>query len=154
MTIQGRHRTVPVLSRSKFVKLAASAAQPESMQEVCPAAPTSASRARKKTDIRIDAVTISYEEYRYRAPVKFARAVMDRASILTVECQVRTASGQVAHGVGTMPFNHIFSDPSKTMSNEAKNNAMKALAAEIARVIQNHGQFGHPLELNAELAPL
>src|SRR5258706_9833133 len=44
----------------------------------------------KMTDIRIERVTFSFDDYRYRAPVKFAGALMDRATLLTVECTVRT----------------------------------------------------------------
>src|SRR2546425_6874192 len=66
----------------------------------------------RKSNIRIEDVSLSYQEYIYRAPVKFAGAVMDRASVLTVKCRVRTADGKIAHGFGSMPFNHIFSYPS------------------------------------------
>src|SRR5688572_7999806 len=84
----------------------------------------------KMTDVRVERVTFAFEDYRYRAPVKFAGALMDRATLLTVECSVRTRTGKVATGIASMPFNHIFSYPSKAMSHEAKNSAMKALAAE------------------------
>ena len=92
----------------------------------CAAIPSGSSR--KKSDVRIEQITYSYDEYIFRAPVGFAGALADRASIVTVKCSVRTAGGKVASGFGTMPFNHIFSFPSKKMANETKNNARKALA--------------------------
>jgi hypothetical protein len=107
----------------------------------------------KPSDIRVEGMAISYEEHLYRAPVKFAGAIMDRATVLTVACEVRTREGKTARGVATMPFNHIFSYPSKTMSHEAKNNAMKALAEELAKVTRGHGGYGHALELYWDLAP-
>ena len=109
---------------------------------------------RKNTDIRIERVSFHFDDFVYRAPVKFAGAVMDRATLLTVECAVSTAGGKSATGVGYMPFNHIFSYPSKTMSHDAKNSAMKALAAQIAKVSGDYSEYGHPLDINWALAPL
>src|SRR4051812_45209637 len=85
---------------------------------------------RKKSDIRIERISHHYDHYRYRVPMKFAGEVMDRATLITVECEVRTLDGRTGAGFGAVPFNHIFSYPSKTMSHEAKELAMKALAEE------------------------
>src|SRR4051812_29052738 len=82
--------------------------------------------SRKPTDIRIERVRFRFEDVVYRSAVKFAGALMDRATLITVECDVRTRSGKVASGVALMPFNHIFSYPSKRLTNDAKNDAMKA----------------------------
>jgi hypothetical protein len=108
---------------------------------------------RKATDIRIETVSVEFEDYVYRAPVAFAGAVMDRATLLTVRCSVRTPGGKAARGFGSIPFNHIFSFPSKKISHETKNNAMKALAGEIAKVTGAYSEFGHPIEINWDLAP-
>jgi L-alanine-DL-glutamate epimerase-like enolase superfamily enzyme len=112
-----------------------------------------AGAGRKKTDIRIENISFGYDEHVFRAPVGFAGAVVKRATLATVRCSVRTAGGKVAGGFGAMPFNHTFSFPSKTLSDEAKNDAMKALATEIARVTGSYHEYGHPLEMNRELAP-
>ena len=109
--------------------------------------------SRKNSDIRIDHISFGYDEYTFRAPVGFAGAVVDRATIVTVRCSVRTAGGKVAGGFGSMPFNHTFSFPSKTMTNETKNEAMKALANELAKVTGAYQEFGHPIEINWDLAP-
>ena len=74
--------------------------------------------------------------------------------MVTVKCSVRTAGGKVASGFGSMPFNHTFSFPSKKLTNETKNDAMKALAAEIAKVTGGYQEFAHPIEINWDLAPL
>src|SRR5206468_10077775 len=92
------------------------------------------SASRKKSDIRIDHISFGYDEHIFRAPVGFAGATVSRATMVTVKCSVRTAEGKVASGFGSMPFNHTFSFPSKTLSNEIKNDAMKALATELAKV--------------------
>ena len=109
---------------------------------------------RKMTDVQIERVSFGYDEHIFRAPVGFAGAVVSRATMVTVKCSVRTAGGKVASGFGSMPFNHTFSFPSKTLSNEIKNEAMKALAAELTKVTGDYREFGHPLDINWDLAPL
>ncbi len=109
---------------------------------------------RKPTDIQIERISFGYDEHNYRAPVGFAGAVMRKATLVTVRCSVRTAGGKVASGFGSIPFNHTFSFPSKTLSDEAKNDAMKALATELAEVSRSYKEFGHPLDINWDLAPL
>src|SRR6185503_18018678 len=110
--------------------------------------------SRKKSDIRVDQFSFGYDEDIFRAPVGFAGAVVDRATRVTVRCSVHTAGGKVASGFGSMPFNHTFSFPSKKLTNESKNDAMKALASEIAKVTGSYSEFAHPIEINWELAPL
>jgi L-alanine-DL-glutamate epimerase-like enolase superfamily enzyme len=90
----------------------------------------------------------------FRAPLKFARTVVNRATLLTVNCTVRTRAGKVATGFGTMPLNYVFSFPSEKMSEEARLGAMKSLAEEIAKTTGTYEGFGHPIEINWELAPL
>ena len=112
------------------------------------------STERKRSDIRIGRISFGYDEHIFRAPVGFAGAVVNRATIVTVRCSVRTAGGKVASGFGSMPFNHTFSFPSTRLSNEIKNDAMKALAAELGKVTGGYKEFGHPLDINWDLAPL
>jgi L-alanine-DL-glutamate epimerase-like enolase superfamily enzyme len=110
--------------------------------------------SRKKSDIRIARISFGYDEHVFRAPVGFAGAVVDRATMVTVRCSVRTAGGKVASGFGSMPFNHTFSFPSKKLTSETKNDAMKALAAELAKVTGGYGEFAHPIEINWDMSPL
>lgn len=139
---------IRTVTRRKFVKNAAAFAGLFSGVGVLSAAWP------KKTDIRIENISHSYEEHVFRAPVGFAGAVVNRATMVTVKCSVRTAAGRVGRGFGSMPFNHTFSFPSKTLSNETKNDAMKALAAEIAKVSGRYQEFAHPVDVNWDLAPL
>src|SRR5207245_9238152 len=53
-----------------------------------------------------------------------------------------------------MSCNHISSDPSSKMSHDAKNSAMKALAGQLAKATGSYQDFGHPIDINWELAPL
>src|SRR5262249_49934430 len=90
----------------------------------------------------------------FRSPLKFARTVVTRATLLTVNCTVRTRAGQVGEGFGTMPLYYAFSYPSKKVPEQDRLAAMKKLAEEIAKVTGSYKEYGHPIEINWELAPL
>jgi L-alanine-DL-glutamate epimerase-like enolase superfamily enzyme len=107
----------------------------------------------RKTDIRLEHVTISYEEYKYRTPIKFGGHVVDRATVLNVNCSVRTGDGRLANGFGSMPLGNIWSFPSKTMSYETTLAAMRALAGDLARITAGYPEFGHPIDINWALEP-
>lgn len=112
------------------------------------------SAATRKTDICIEDVSISYQEYLYRTPLKFGGHVVDRETVLNVNCSVRTAGGQVAKGFGSMPLGNTWSFPSKTLPYDATLGAMKALADQIAKITSGHKEFGHPIDINWVLDPL
>jgi L-alanine-DL-glutamate epimerase-like enolase superfamily enzyme len=138
-------------TRRTFVQSAAAAAG-----GICTAGlsgPVLAAVSAKKTDVRMERITYRYEEHVFRAPLKFARAMVDRQRMLTVECTVRTASGKVGHGFGTLPLNYTFSFPSRKLSPAARLVAMKALAEEIAGVTRAYQEFAHPIDINWALAP-
>src|SRR6059058_3461985 len=134
------------ITRRKFVKNAGTLAGSSVAASLTGGIGILCAASRKKSDIRIDHISFGYDEYIFRAPVGFAGAVVDRATMVTVRCSVRTAGGKVASGFGSMPLNHTFSFPSRKMTNETKNDAMKALAAELAKVTGSHQEFGHPIE--------
>jgi len=143
-----------MMTRRNFVKNAGALAAGMAASSLAGCAGVSSGAGRKTSDIRIESVSLRYDEHIFRAPVGFAGTVVNRATMVTVKCLVRTADGKAASGFGAMPFNHTFSFPSQKLSNEAKNEAMKALAAEIAKVTGSYHEFGHPLDINWDLAPL
>ncbi len=108
---------------------------------------------RKQSDARIEHISISYDDYEFRTPVGFAGTVMDRATMATVRCSLRTLGGRVAEGFGTIPFNQVFSFPSKKLTKEVRNGAMKALAAELVKITNGYPEYGHPVDINWDLVP-
>ncbi len=108
----------------------------------------------RPTDIRIEQVEYSYEEYLYRAPYKFGGVAVDRVTLLNVKCIVRAAAGRAAKGFGSMPLGNVWSFPSRVLSYNQTLGAMKALAGRIAAVTRGYREYGHPLDLNAALEPV
>jgi L-alanine-DL-glutamate epimerase-like enolase superfamily enzyme len=107
----------------------------------------------KSTDIRIEDVRFTYEDYGYRTPIKFGGVAVDRVTLLNVDCQVRTLGGKVARGLGSMPLGNVWSFPSKKLSYDTTLAAMKSLAERIARITGECKETGHPLDLNHVLEP-
>ena len=109
--------------------------------------------APKSTDIRIDEVVHGYEDYVYRSPYKFGGRVVDRVTLLNVHCRVTTRNGQTASGFGSMSMGNTWAFPSATMSYDTTLEAMKALAARIARLTDDCPEIGHPLDIAHVLEP-
>ena len=130
------------MSRRKLIRAAATA--PAAFQ---------IARGAKPTDIRIEDIQFSYEDYGYRAPLKFGGQIVDRVTLLNVNCTVKTVNGRAGKGFGSMPLGNIWSFPSKAMSYDVTLNAMKRLAERIAKITAAYKEAGHPVDLNVALEP-
>jgi hypothetical protein len=64
--------------------------------------------SRPSSDIRITETERSFEDFRYRTPIKFGGSVVDRVTILNVGCTVRGRQGETAHGFGSMTLGNVF----------------------------------------------
>ena len=114
-----------MITRRRFIK---NAAKVTGGLYVLRRVPILSAGEKKQSDIRIESVTHRYEEHRFRTPLKFSRAVVDRLTMLTAECKVRTAAGREATGFGVLPLNYTFTYPSKNLTPEARLTAMKELS--------------------------
>lgn len=109
--------------------------------------------APRSTGIRIAGIRHTYEDFLYRAPLKFGGAIVDRVTLLNVHCRVRSVGGKEAEGFGSMPLGNIWSFPSKVMPYEVTLGAMKSLAERIAKITGDCHEPGHPLDINRVLEP-
>lgn len=107
----------------------------------------------RQTDIRIEDLSFSYEEFLYRAPYKFGGVPVDRATILNVNVVVKTSGGKMAKGFGSMPLGNVWSFPSRDMDYSTTLGAMKALAERINKLTADYKEYGHPIDLNVSLEP-
>jgi len=105
----------------------------------------------KSTDIRVDDVRFSYEDFRYRTPIKFGGTALDRVTILNVDVAVRTRAGKTARGFGSMPLGNVWSFPSKTLTYDQTLAAMKAVVERIADILRSSTEVGHPIDLTWNL---
>jgi L-alanine-DL-glutamate epimerase-like enolase superfamily enzyme len=107
----------------------------------------------KPTDIRIRDISFDYEDFHYRAPLKFGGVAIDRVTLLNVNCVVEGSTGRTSRGFGSMPLGNVWSFPSKVLSYDDTLRAMKALAERIARIAAECKEPGHPINLAWSLEP-
>lgn len=103
--------------------------------------------------IRIEEIRFDYQDYHYRTAIKFGGTVLDRVTLLNVNCAVRAGDGRVAKGFGSMPLGNIWSFPSHTMPYETTLAAMKALAGRISKITTAYKEPAHPVDINVALEP-
>ncbi|MDP2998802.1 MAG: mandelate racemase/muconate lactonizing enzyme family protein [Bryobacterales bacterium] len=108
----------------------------------------------KPTDVSVGEVRFQYEDYGYRTPIKFGGVVLDRVTLLNVNVRVRNRAGYEAEGFGSMPLGNVWSFPSRLLSYDQTLDAMKRVAAEVARITAGHRGTAHPIDINWELEPL
>jgi L-alanine-DL-glutamate epimerase-like enolase superfamily enzyme len=106
-----------------------------------------------RTAIRIEEITHSYQDFRYRAPYKFGGVAVDRVTLLNVESVVSLPNGRSAKGFGSMTMGNIWSFPSRVMTYDQTLNAMKVLAEKINALTGSYREYGHPIDLNFALEP-
>lgn len=116
-------------------------------------APLVARGAARRGTVRVRDLSFGYEDHLYRTPIKFGGLVLDRVTLLNVDCVVEDATGRYAKGFGSMPMGNIWSFPSRRMSYDTTLNAMKVLAERIAAITRAYGEPGHPIDINWALEP-
>lgn len=102
--------------------------------------------------IKIKEVSVSFEEYRYRAPMKFRATVVDRVTLLNIRMRVE-GDGKESVGFGSMTLGNVWAYPSATLTHGQTLDAMKQLALEFAKIAESHPSEADPLELNHQLEP-
>jgi L-alanine-DL-glutamate epimerase-like enolase superfamily enzyme len=110
-------------------------------------------RAAKTTDVSIDDISFSYEDYLYRTPIKFGGSVVDKVTLLNVNCVVKNRAGKSAKGFGSMPMGNVWSFPSRKLTYDQTLAAMKALAVKIHKIAGAYKAAGHPVDIGHALEP-
>jgi L-alanine-DL-glutamate epimerase-like enolase superfamily enzyme len=101
----------------------------------------------------IEDIGLGYEDFLFRAPIKFGGVAIDKATILNVTSAVRTRAGASGRGFGSMPLGNVWSFPSRALSYDDTLQAMKALTERIAKITAAYKEPGHPIDLNHALEP-
>jgi L-alanine-DL-glutamate epimerase-like enolase superfamily enzyme len=105
------------------------------------------------SNIRIREVRVSFEEFAYRAPMKFRATVVDRVTILNVTVDGEVG-GRITQGFGSMPLGNVWSFPSARLTFDQTLAAMKQIAAQLPPIIESCGIKAHPIEINHLLEPM
>jgi len=106
----------------------------------------------KPTDIRIDEVSLDYEDFPYRTPYKFGGREIDRVTVLNVRCAVHTLSGRSARGFGSMPLVSAWAFPSAKMSFDTTW-SNEGHAERIRKITADFPEPAHPIDINVAWNP-
>jgi L-alanine-DL-glutamate epimerase-like enolase superfamily enzyme len=107
----------------------------------------------KPTDIRVRDVSLGYEHFLYRTPIKFGGVALDRATILNVHLDVETRDGRKATGFGSMPLGNVWAWPSRTLSYDQTLHAMQVFAGDVAGMYCGCTVVGHPIDITHTVEP-
>jgi L-alanine-DL-glutamate epimerase-like enolase superfamily enzyme len=107
----------------------------------------------KSRKIRVAEVRFEYEDFLFRAPLKFGGVAIDRCTLVNVHAVVETAAGRGARGFGSMPLGNVWSFPSKSLGYNDTLKAMKTLVERIAQITGAYREYGHPIDLAWALEP-
>ena len=105
------------------------------------------------TKIQVKEVSVSFDDFSYRAPMKFRATIVDRVTLLNVRMRVESNGRAGATGFGSMTLGNVWSYPSATLTYQQTLDVMKDLASKFAVITESLGDEGDPLALNHLLEP-
>ncbi|MCU0228132.1 MAG: hypothetical protein MUF01_10880, partial [Bryobacterales bacterium] len=103
--------------------------------------------------MRVDEVRIEFEDHIYRFPHVFGGFTTDRCTLLNARVRVSDRQGKSAEGFGCMTMGNIWSWKTQRYGYEETLAVMKSLAERAQASMAAHSEYGHPIELNAQLEP-
>jgi L-alanine-DL-glutamate epimerase-like enolase superfamily enzyme len=133
----------PRSSRRNFLKTAAASLS---------AAPALARQA-PRTGVKVKSVSLGYQDFTYRVPIKFGGRTLDRVTLLNVDMVVEGADGRTAKGAGSMPLGNVWSWPAHKMDYDQTLQAMKDLAVRVGRLYESCPITGHPIDITWTVEP-
>lgn len=101
----------------------------------------------RPTDMRIERVDFSTQDFAYRSPIKFGGTAVDKATLLTASIVARLPDGKTATGWGSMPLGNVWSFPSKKLDYGQTLEALRLCGALAAKTWRTQNEWGHPMEL-------
>lgn len=105
------------------------------------------------THITICDLSLGYEDYRYRTPIKFGGVALDRVTILNVNVVVEDRNGKIANGFGSMPLGNVWSWPTRALTYDQTLQSMREYAGIVASVYSAYKTPGHPIDITHALEP-
>lgn len=103
----------------------------------------------RPTDIRIVDADCSFEEIRFRAPLKFGGRVVSHSYCMNVRVTAETADGKRADGFGSMPVGNVWAWPTDELSSDQTEVLMKMFAERVTAAAVDAS--GHSIEIMHEL---
>ncbi len=104
------------------------------------------------SDLRTYDLSVQWDAFEYRTPIKFGGRIVDDVTILTVHCDVLTQGGRQARGLGSMTMGVTWAWPSERLDSQQTLAAVMRLAERIIDDAATNPPSGHPLDICMQLA--
>lgn len=105
----------------------------------------------KISDLRIEAVTLTFRDERLAVPLHLSRGVITEVTYAKVVVEARTRAGQSSQGVGAISLSDLWAFPHPVYTHAQKDEAMRALCQAIAAYLQTDADYADPLEKGHDL---
>jgi L-alanine-DL-glutamate epimerase-like enolase superfamily enzyme len=109
--------------------------------------------AELKSDIRVREVQPFFSYEKCRVPLKFGAVIMDELSYCHVRVEVENKAGAVACGWGSIFLAHMWAFPTKNITPQKKDEAMKEIVTEFSKKVASYSSFAHPIDIFLTLEP-
>ncbi len=104
-----------------------------------------------QSDVRVVEARGYFIETKARTPLKFGAVVMDSVMYAQVRVELETRSGKRAAGWGGMFLADVWAFPDDRVPQAQRVAAMMAVTRRYCRLAEEHGMFGHPIDLYFEV---
>jgi L-alanine-DL-glutamate epimerase-like enolase superfamily enzyme len=102
----------------------------------------------RSTDITIRDVSLAYEDFNYRTPIKFGGVALDRVTVLNVNMVVENRAGKIAKGFGSMPLGNVWAWPTRALTYNQTLEAMREFTCFLHTLYSKcKSQYGHPIDI-------
>lgn len=105
----------------------------------------------KTIEVKVKEIRASYEDFKYRTPIKFGGNIVDRVTMLNVNTIIEDGLGKSQRGSSAMSMGNVWSFPSKVLNYDETLSAMRRLASDIERITNESQVTGHPVDINVAL---
>lgn len=102
------------------------------------------------SDIRVQDAQVYLIDAVARTPLKFGGVVMDKVIYAQARVEVETRAGKRGAGWGGMFLSYMWAFPEDRVPPQQREAAMADLTRRYARLLVEHGRFGHPVDLYHE----
>ena len=101
----------------------------------------------KKTDVRVESVSVTYLPVLMRMPLKFGAESVSSVNCIRVAVTVAGSEQQNATGWGETPLSVTWAWPSTTLTYQDRYDAMLAFCSQLAEAWTASETIGHPIEI-------
>jgi len=96
---------------------------------------------------RVVEASATFEKIAYRVPLRFGTGIIENITLATARVTLEGANGRRARGLGQILLSELWAFPSKDVSREGREMAMRRVAEKVLEWLLTEKPSGHALEI-------